>query len=118
MLSASLDGDGVRILPFEGDILLFNARQLAMELICLLGLFDIELGIEGLEAVRQAVWCQRSIGAIRIIRIFIEHPKHGSEFILRRREDTRNAGTGQVMKAAFQNKHGLTSIFHVKQGFD
>jgi hypothetical protein len=75
MLSASLNGDGVRILLFEGDILLFNARQLAMELICLLGLFDIELGVEGLEAGCKAILSRRSIGAIRVIRVFIEHPK-------------------------------------------
>jgi hypothetical protein len=75
MLSTSLNRDGVRILLFEGNILLFNARQLAIELIYLLSLFNIELEVKGLEAGCKAILSRCSIGAICIICVLIEHPK-------------------------------------------
>lgn len=45
--NATLDDEGVRVGEFDVDVLLFEARELALEFLGVFVLADVELGVEG-----------------------------------------------------------------------
>lgn len=48
-IDAALDGEGMRVGELDLDILLIDARKLAVEFVRILNLLDVEFGVEGLE---------------------------------------------------------------------
>lgn len=46
-LDAAFDDDGVRVDELDGDVLLVDARQLALEFVGVFDFADVELGLEG-----------------------------------------------------------------------
>lgn len=67
-LDAAADDDGLRVRELEVDVLLLDARKLAVQLIVVLSLPQIELGSESLNvpSVVAPVWLRRSVVGVLV----------------------------------------------------
>jgi len=70
-LGAAPDGQGVGISEFDLDVLLFNAREFAVEFVGILDFLDIELRGKGLQL--------REAGAVALAAVLIEFVQHTEE---------------------------------------
>jgi len=85
VMGLTLDGQGLWVGELDVDVLLLDARKLAMQLIGILVLRNVEFWLERAKATGEGRWTKAtgaSGGADRMVGVFVEESEHGSELAL------------------------------------